>query len=140
MHAPLWLPLTLNRATVDAKPPALWTRVHDYVKGPVRLKITATGTWNIAPAAACGPQGDIQLGLAAGGLNDQALKGALIGKIGGSASDKPATAGFAFVVGEFAVIVVPETTEGALYLTMNDDVGAFGQHSGAVDVTILAAR
>jgi hypothetical protein len=73
-------------------------------------------------------------------LNQNAILGALIGKVGGSASDKPGPTSFSFVAGSFAVVVLDEKTEGALYLTMNDDPKQFPSHGGTVTVTIERAR
>jgi len=141
MHVPVWQPLPLTTDTVDAKPAALWTRVHDYVAGPVKLKISAAGEWTTAPQTPCGPAGAHVAGFpSANGLDERALRGALIGKVGGSASEKPATDAFTFVAGEFAIVVLGDKVEGALYLTMNDEVAAFKEHGGSVTVAIEVAR
>jgi hypothetical protein len=137
MTEPIWLPLILKTDKVLAKPAALWTLVCEYLKGPLKLKIEATGSWKYAPTRFCGPDGSRLAGIPSDALNASAPLGALIGKIGGSPTDKPATS---FVVGSYTVIALDEKTEGALFLTMNDRIGHFEDHEQEVTVTIQQAR
>jgi hypothetical protein len=137
MIEPTWLPLTLKTDKVLAKPAALWTLVCTYIKGPLKLKIEATGSWQYSPTRFCGPDGSRLAGIPTDALSSTAPAGALIGKIGGSHAEKPATS---FVVGSYTVIAVDEKTEGALFLTMNDQIGHFEDHDLQVTVTIQQAR
>jgi hypothetical protein len=140
MNQPSWRALTLRTAKVPAKPDALWTLIHDYLRGPCKLKMTATGVWNYASSKECGPDGLRDSGFPADGLNSSAPLGALIGKIGGSPADKPDARAFTFVAGSYVVFSLDEKTEGALYLTMNDQPGHFDEHSGEIEVAIEEAR
>lgn len=141
MNQPSWRPLTLLTNAIPARPEALWTLVHEYVNGPCKLKITATGKWRYSSAKECGPDGCREAGfVSTDTLNSAAVLGALIGKVGGSPAEKPDTRAFTFVAGSYVVLVLDEKTEGALYLTMNDQPGHFDEHSGDVEVTIEEAR
>ena len=142
MYEPSWLPLQLKTADIPAnqQPDGLWTLVHPYVKVPAKLKIAAEGSWNYGDPADCGPDGSRKKGFDDKGLNASAPVGALIGKVGGSPADKPTTNAFTFVVGSYAVVVLDDKTEGAVYLTMNDLVDQFDKHSGSMKVTIHQAR
>jgi hypothetical protein len=141
MIVPTWQELPLATTKIPAKPSALWTRVHDCVGGPVKLRIRANGTWKYSDITPCGPDGSRAAGFAADALNASALLGTLIGKIGGSAADKHEKEAFTFVAASYAVIVLDAKIEGvALYLTMNDQATHFGEHSGEIDVTIEEAR
>ncbi len=70
-------------------------------------------------------------------LSQDALVGALIGKLGGSsASVKNSNA---FVVGSYCVLEVAETSKGPLYLTINDLPAGMGDNSGKLLVSIWEA-
>jgi hypothetical protein len=157
MLGPHWRELTPSVA-VTAIPSGLWTMVHEYVEGPVKLRFEATGIWDVAPGVSCGPDG-LRGEWPAESLLATAPRGALVGMIGGSSAERPAGslpvpspaptggtaggvvgAGTVFVVGSFCVLAVPETLRGALYLTMNDVVEDFDQHGGWVDVVLGVAR
>jgi len=81
MTEPAWLPLKLKTDKIAAKPDALWTLVGEYIKGPMKLKIEATGTWEYSQTNGCGPDGSRQAGFLADALNPSAPLGTLIGKL-----------------------------------------------------------
>lgn len=136
----VWLPLTLKTTEVPAKPVSLWTLVHEYVKGPVKLRIQATGTWEYAPGKSCGPDGSRTGGFLSDGLIASAPVGALIAKVGGSPADKPDTRIVGFVVGSYTVFTVDDKTEGPLYFTMNDTPNQFDNHDKTITIAIQQAR
>jgi hypothetical protein len=162
MTQPNWRSLVSN-VVVSAKPAGLWTKVVDFVAGPRRLKIVARAgaTWNLSAGRATGPDGDraqTVAGLEASTsmpakplLFPAALAGSLIGKIGGGAADNtapvvsPAGAVPAvgvstpFPVSAFGTVAVTAQVEGPLYLTMNDCVSNFDEHSGEIVVDIFEA-
>ena len=141
MIEPIWLPLDLRTDSVLAKPPeGLWTLVHEYVKGPAKLRIQASGTWNYSGSTSCGADGARKAGFAQDSLNASAPLGALIGKIGGSPADRPDSRAFVFVAGSYAVVVFDDKVEGAFYLTMNDQISHFEEHSGSIKVKVEQAR
>jgi hypothetical protein len=141
MLEPVWMPLVLKTDIVPAKPIALWTLVCGYVKGPAKLKIEASGTWEYSPAKLCGPDGIRSSGFLADALIASAPIGVLIGKIGGSAAEKPVDGkSLSFVVGSYTVIALDEKTEGALFLTMNDQIGQFDGHDKEVKIAVQQAR
>lgn len=136
-----WNPLTLLTDKVPARPLGLWTVVVAYVEGPVKIKIEAAGEWQFLPANSCGPDGHVVGGLIDGSLIPGAPVGALVAKVGGGTAEKPdSEKGVVFAVGRFCVLTLPEGTGGALFLTMNDRVAWFQQHSGELTVTVAEAR
>lgn len=140
MIEPIWLPLTVKTPDIPAQPASLWTLVHEYVKGPVKLKIEATGTWEYAPSKSCTPDGAREAGFVTDALMPSAMVGTLIAKIGGSPGDKPDSKNIGYIVGSFSVLALDEKTEGPLFLTMNDKVDQFVHHHQHVTVTIQEAR
>jgi hypothetical protein len=143
MLQPSWQPLTLVTQQVTAKPEGLWTKVYDYVEGPIKLKLEASGQWTYASGNACGPDGKRAEGLLPDGLVSSAPVGALIGKIGGSSAEKPdtnTTQSVVFVVGSYCVITVENAVKGALFLTMNDRVNRFDEHDGGITIMISVSR
>ena len=137
MTEPTWLPLKLKTDKIAAKPDALWTLVCEYIKGPLKLKIEATGTWEYSPTKGCGPDGSRQAGILADALNPSAPLGTLIGKVGGSPADKPTSS---FVAGSYVVIALDDKAEGALFFTMNDQIGHFEDHDKEITITVQQAR
>jgi hypothetical protein len=135
---------------VHANGDTLWTLAIPYVFGPAKVRITADAAsrWNPGTKE-CGPGGLRE------GLFDSMLpgapRGALIGKLGGGDSDCPAflragdtsTAMTAmsgvFAVGSYCVLEVEAGKGGALFLTMNDNVSSFTNHSGIIDVKVAVA-
>jgi hypothetical protein len=140
MIEPIWLPLATITKDIPAQPASLWTLVHEYVKGPVKLRITATGTWDYAPSKSCGPDGTRDTAFSPEALMPSALIGTLVAKVGGSPGDKPDTKNIGFIVGSYSVIALDEKTEGPLFLTMNDRLDQFGNHEKKVTVTVEEAR
>lgn len=134
---------------VQANGDTLWTLALAYVSGPAKVRITANAAskWKMG-SEECGP-GGVRDGLFDGML-PTAPRGALIGKLGGSDSDCPAflrtsdtTAIPAmtgvFAVGTYCVLDVKATESGALFLTANNKVAAFKDHSGAIEVKVAVA-
>jgi hypothetical protein len=159
---PVWRPLITN-VEVPAKPEGLWTQILDYVGPSRKLRFKASGTWAWQdPSAAaptpgasassgnarsgvvsadekreCGPDGDPWMPPSVDALSQDALIGALIGKIGGSSAVIKNTS--AFVVGSYCVVEVTDTTKGPLYLTINDVPGGMANNSGTLSVSIWEA-
>ena len=116
----------------------IWTVAIEYVNGPRKLKISASGSWGITSERIYGPDGD---GFASG--TDQCLvvtapRGSLIAKIGGGTAD---LAGTVYPIGRLAVIDLPDAAGGSpirgmLFLTMNDDPSRFRDHFGQLTVQI----
>ena len=130
MTQPDWKPLTLVTNTVRAKPDGLWTLVHEYMEGPVKLKLTASGQWYFAPGRSCGPDGLRDVGYGDTLLLGSAPLGALIAKVGGSSAEKPdAGKQVIFAVGQTCVIQLDDKAKGPLFLSMNDSPLRFGGHS-----------
>lgn len=141
MTQPPWQALELIKNKVPAKPDGLWTIVYWYLEGPMKLKLQATGQWEYSPAKKCSPDGGRSAGLLQDSLVLSAPVGALIGKIGGSTADKPdPTKQLVFTVGSTCVILLDDKTKGALFLTMNDQVSRFDDHSGEISVEAWEAR
>jgi hypothetical protein len=137
MPDPTWTTLTLKTKKVLAKPDALWTLVYEYIKGPVKLKIEAKGTWEYSPTKACSPDGSREAGIVSDSLNSSAPVGTLIFKVGGSPAEKPASS---FVAGSYTVVALDEKAEGGLFFTMNDQIGQFVEHDKDVEITVQQAR
>ncbi len=151
--------LVASAVKVPARPDGLWTRVLEYVTGPRKLKIVVREhqTWTVDKGKAahsangCLPAQDDTSPPTP--LLPAALRGALIGKIGGSAADNPTPVGTAaampmtvpttvptpFGVGSFCVLDVATDKRGALFLTMNDSPGKFEEHAGELIVDIFDA-
>jgi hypothetical protein len=137
MKTPVWNSLKPTTADVPAKGPGLWTQICEYVEGPVRLKVKATGKWKYRDGRECGPDGDISLGFSQDMLLPSAPRGALIAKIGGSTADKPDPAKqMVFAVGSECVVSLETTNKGGLFLTMNDEVSQFAGHDGSLAIEI----
>lgn len=147
---PVWR-LLIPDFDVPAKPEGLWTQVLDYVGPSRKLRIMASGTWvwqeptarASTPAKSadekreCGPDGDPEMPPSTDALSQDALIGALIGKIGGSSAAIKNTNSFA--VGRHCVVEVTDTTKGPLYLTINDVPGGMANNSGALKVSVWEA-
>jgi len=137
MTEPTWLPLELKTNKVNAKPDSIWTLVCEYIKGPMKLKIEASGTWEYSPTKECGADGVRQAGVPTSALNNAAPLGALIAKIGGSPADISATS---FIVGSYVILPITDANEGALFLTMNDQIDHFDDHGKELTIVIQQAR
>ena len=139
MLPPVWRDLVKNEVTVEAKPVGLWTKVCDYIEAPLKLRIEAKGTWKITGDEECGPDG-LRTHWPADSLLTSVPAGALIGMIGGSPAEKPGEKSTVFSVGSYLVLCPADTIRGALYLTMNDSVARFEEHSGTVTAKLQIAR
>jgi len=142
MTQPDWTKLT--EVEVPAKPEGLWTLAYAFVEGPRKLRITVpdeAATWNWNATSACGADGHPGEGYTSNHLCASAPTGALIGKVGGSTAEKPEAARV-FAVGRHCILTLKEKDKdagGPLYLTMNDTVNGFRDHSGCIKVLIEEA-
>lgn len=137
MTTPQWT-ILVNTVNLPAPTTTLWVKVCDFMRGPRRLKIEATGTWNYDPASSCAPDGSPSEGFEDGNLHKQALRGCLLAKVGGSAGDTPGD-GKIQAAGSSCAFEVPDGTSGAVFLTMNDSPKRFHLHSGSISFTIYDA-
>jgi hypothetical protein len=136
---------------VPAKPDGPWSLAVDQITGPRLIRISVSNKdeqgaevptkWKPSSAEECGGNGMAKA--APDGLVPSAPYGALVGKLGGSSADlteTPATSGRKFFpVGTYCVLNVSATEGGPLYLTMNDKLGDFANHSGELMVLIEEA-
>jgi hypothetical protein len=136
MIVPKWTSLVTDR-NIDAPKDALWVKVVDYVRGPRKIKVEVTGSWNYDAGKTCGPDGSPSEGLSDANLNKSALKGCVIGKVGGSPGDTPGSDKL-FAPGSYAVFEIGDVA-GALYLGMNDVPTNIHNHAGTVRVNIWEA-
>ncbi|MBI2188386.1 MAG: hypothetical protein HYU37_14890 [Acidobacteria bacterium] len=138
---------------VPAKPAGLWQLAIEYVETPclLRLRVVeqdARGacvptTWRLSATLESSPNG-INAPARTGLLATTALRGALIGKVGGSTADIPDSTAPAtpygakkvFAVGSECMVSLSAGEEGPLYLTMNDSPDSFAEHDGALHVQI----
>lgn len=134
----------LSETPVPALPEAgLWTPVLEFITGPRKYKLAATGIWSLEEDRPHGPDGDClttqDLDKC---LSASAPRGCLIGKIGGGTADR---SGYIFPVGHLTVIEIPDPPvekgpgRGALFLTMNDEPARFRAHRGHLHVNIWEA-
>jgi hypothetical protein len=152
---PNWQTLVSDVAVL-ARPSGLWTLAVEYVAGPRKVKIVARPkeTWKISADVSSGADGDLSGSTdpsAGTCLFPAVLRGALIGKIGGSAADNtvpvgtpgaamhPTTIPTPFAVGSFCIIDILAEKRGSLFLTMNDAPASFAQHEGQIVVDIYYA-
>jgi hypothetical protein len=137
---------------IQARGSDLWTLVQDYVAGPVKLRIEvidANALWQPATDQSCKAGGTGRNDV--GALVPSAAIGALIGKVGGSTADCPpaVTQGTipqpspgspkVFAVGMYAVIDIKADESGPFFLTMNDILSGFINHTGEMTVKIAVA-
>lgn len=132
---------SLGRFIVKAKADGRWTKIHDWLSGPVILKISVTDAsdtvWQWARGRACGADGDETAPLDRSRcIVPSAPPGCLIGKIGGSTADDTG----AFPVGSFIARRVAASEAGPLYLTINDLPSGYEDNSGQMDVEVLTAQ
>jgi hypothetical protein len=123
MTEPPWATVEAPQSII-APSAALWVKVADYIHGPRKLKIVATGTWNFDLGRPCGPDGEPS-------------EGCLIAKIGGSAGDNPASDKL-FAIGSFAIINIGDAA-GTLFVGMNDAPVNCRNHSGSLTIAIWDA-
>jgi hypothetical protein len=162
MTKPSWHAVTLIK--VPAKPAGLWTPVDDYIIGPRLLRFQVVDadkdknkvptTWKLDAKTDCSADGLIDASAAVGLLLPVALRGALIGKIGGGSADLPELptgAGLTapigtvypgrrvFAVGSYCVIRISTDDSGQLFLTANDSPKELANHSGVLHVLVEEA-
>lgn len=136
---------------VPAKAPTLWTLALPYVSGPVKIRVQANPahSWKCGNES-CGPGG--LFSGSADALVPSAPNGALIAKLGGGDADcppflvqgatavaAPAAAPKMFAIGSYCVFDIKAADSGPLFLTMNDKVSAFANHSGQLTVKVAIA-
>jgi hypothetical protein len=144
----------LGLVPVPAKPQGLWTLALDYVPGGRLLRAMVVEfdaeekpvapEWHPDTNTHCGPDGIIKQTDTSKLLCSTALVGALIGKLGGSTADHPNPAPTAppydgkkvFAVGSELILVMGKTDGGPLFLTMNDLIENFPNHSGKLFVKL----
>ena len=136
MPSPNWSEV----ASVQIQAPRweLWVRVMDFVRGPRRIRIEASGRWYLEYDMYCGPDGRTDDGFDEKSLHKAALRGCLLAKIGGSAGDTPGD-GLMKAVGSYCVFEIGADMSGALFVTMNDRPERFYKHSGELTVTVYDA-
>ena len=137
MTAPNWTDI-VTQQPINAPQTELWVKVVDFVRGPRRLCITATGTWNYDPQSSCGPDGNPAEGFEDHNLHKSALRGCVLAKVGGSCGDTPGDAKLQ-AIGSYCVFSIGEDVSGALFVTMNDDPKRFHLHSGTLTLTVSDA-
>jgi hypothetical protein len=159
MTKPSWHKVDLFK--VPAKPAGLWTAIGDYIIGPRLLRLQVVDkdanaaaiatTWSLDAATACSPDGLIDAPAAMNLLLPTALRGALIGKLGGGSADLPESTAAntpittmypgrrVFTVGAYCVIRVSADDSGQLFLTANDAPKEMAVHTGALHVLIEEA-
>ena len=137
MVKPNWSVL-MSEKDVAAPKKELWFKLCDYVSGPRRLLLEAKEKWKYDPDSECGPDGDPGEGFDERNLHKSALRGCLIGKIGGSAGDTPGPDKL-FAIGSYCVIAIPADAAGALFVTMNDDPRRFHLHDGTLKIKVSEA-
>jgi hypothetical protein len=151
MSQPRWRHARIVKIPAQPARSALWTVALELVCGPRLLRMTVVehaqdsspvpAEWNIEPGVPCSSNG-LPAAPAGECLSPNAPPGALVGKLGGSASDFPAGAPPAyagarvFAVGSQAVIRISADEIGPVYLTMNDAIRSFAGHSGELHVLI----
>ena len=155
MPQPPWRKVLVLRVPAQPAHAGLWTPALDVVAGPRLLRITILdhddqsnpiGTdWNIEKDSPCSANGlsDKKSGDTVGDLlAANASRGALIGKVGGSAADlasgnpRTYTGARVFPVGGYAVIKITADEVGPLYFTMNDTLAGFPHHSGNLQLLL----
>jgi hypothetical protein len=138
---------------VEAKG-ALWTLALDFVAGPARIRLEVVPQdgkmeWTCGTSV-CGPGGTLALSSTA--IVATAPIGALVAKIGGGEAECPGLpvgaglspqplppSSMVYAVGRYAVITLKSGDGGPLFLTMNNDVKSFVDHSGTLNVKIAIA-
>lgn len=153
MTEPAWKELA--RVKVTAKPEGLWNIVLPYVCGQRLLRVTVqekddkgatvTRKWAPSPKKECGPDGLAMT--KSGALLTTAPYGALVGKVGGGTADLPDSQGSSgpytgkkvFAAGGYSVVSLGATDCGPFFLTMNDSLDGFDDHSGSLWVLIEEA-
>ncbi len=151
----------IDTVKVDAKPDGFWNRAVEFIPGPrllrfrvvdkdkdgksVPLKWTANdaGDSRVEYGPNGAPSGDAKTSYLCPG----APLGALIGKLGGSSVDIPDASQpltpfgtkRVFAIGAYCIMTVAAGDSGPLYLTMNDVLQSFANHSGALHVEICDA-
>jgi hypothetical protein len=128
-----------DNISVPAKPTGTWTLAYDYLKGPVLIRVEASGKWSYAAGKQCGPDGDLNALIgAAGTILPEAPLGALIVKIGGSSAG--ANDGTLKVVGSVGIVEVGKSLSGPVFLTINDELKGMADNEGAITAKLSIAR
>jgi hypothetical protein len=140
---------SLKLIQIDAKPEGIWNIALEYLASSrlVRIRVVDANdagaavprTWSPVGGVSCGPNG-MSPSVVRPVLWAQAPYASLIAKVGGSTADLPSKEGTfegkkVFAVGSYVVFTL-DTNGGPLFLTMNDTVDEFYQHSGSLWVNI----
>jgi hypothetical protein len=127
-----------KEVTVPAKPAGLWTWGVDYVKGPARILVEATGTWIYSQGKSCGPDGDLVSLLTPDHmLFPKAPVGALLVKVGGSTAST--ADGTTRIAGSKVYFEIGKDVAGPVLFTINDEPTGMVDNSGELKVTIKIA-
>lgn len=122
---------------VEAQTTGAWTLAEEYIRGPATLKIEAENTeWEYAHGKKCTADGDLRsLLVSTNTIIPTAPVGSLIAKIGGS------TAGFKdghlYIIGRMSVLDIDQSTNGPLFLNINDELTGMWNNSGKIKVKIF---
>lgn len=124
----------ISNMQITSQPAGLWTQVLDFLPAGSVLRIMAWGTWSYSgQTGSCGPDGHkVSFVSPQRCLTKDAPAGALLCKVGGGTADLK---GSIFPVGTASYITVPEAG-GALFMTINDEMGGFDDNTGALTVTV----
>ena len=149
----LWSPIAV--VAVEANHAGVWKLVVDYVGGArlLRMRVvdhTANGArvlpaWIQAGDTEITADGSKTVGRTKDGLLlKSALRGALIGKIGGSTADLPDETNTAqpygsrkvFAIGTYCVVTLAAADAGPLFMAMNDSTDSTSGHAGTLRVAV----
>ena len=139
---PAWVPVAAP-FSVSAHSSAVWQTAVAWIAGPalIKIEVSRTDTWrysDLATVRGCSADGDRNSAYDSKRcLFSGAPVGALIGKIGGSTSDKDTSTDFA--VGCYCIHLVPDGTGGPLFLAMNDLWEGVAEYSGSLQVMVSVA-
>jgi hypothetical protein len=119
---------------ITSQPAGLWTPVIEYLPGGTLVRVMAWGTWSYSGQIPdCGPDGHrVSFIPPQRCLSKDAQVGALICKVGGGTGDLKGTV---FPVGSLSIFTVPDGG-GALFMTINDEIGGFDDNLGQITVSI----
>jgi hypothetical protein len=133
-----WKKVPLDVTEIHAKPATgLWTKALEFVTGPIKFKITASGNWKFDgdEGGTCDANGSLTSHLDPKAcINEHAPVGALIGKIGHSTASIDGVK--SFVVGSFCIVQLSANESGPLFLTINDAPSGFFDNEGKLQVEV----
>jgi hypothetical protein len=133
MTNPTWNTIVAQMA-ITAQPVGLWTVACEYLPAGALVRVMANGNWSYSGQMGdCGPDGHrISFISPQQCLAKDAQVGALICKVGGGTADVKGTI---FAGGSLCMFTVPDGG-GALFMTINDEIGGFDDNSGQMIVNV----